>query len=78
MPLIPFEPDDAETDEHTPEVTLTGIEVSGGDREQILQALRLNRQILYSPQPDAHVDEAAVRATIDDLLDQLNEEKNSA
>jgi hypothetical protein len=73
MPLIPFEPDDPETDEHDAEVELTGIEVSGGNREQVLQALRLNRQILHTPQPDAQVDEAAVRATIDTLLDQLNE-----
>lgn len=77
MQLIPFEPDDTEADEGA-EITLTGIEVSGGDREQILQALRLNRQILHTHQPDAHVDEAAVRATIDDLLDQLNEEKDSS
>ena len=72
MQLIPLDPDDTEADEDN-EVTLTGVEVSGGDREQILQALRLNRQILHTPQPDAEVDEAAVRATIDDLLDRLSE-----
>jgi hypothetical protein len=71
MQLIPFEPDD-DPDANDAPVTLTGIDVSGGDREQILQALRLNRQMLHAPQPDAQVDEAAVRATIDDLLDQLN------
>jgi hypothetical protein len=72
MPLIPFDPDDADNDEKDA-VTLTGIEVSDADREQILQALRLNREMLHESHPDAEVDEAAVRATIDDLLDQLNE-----
>lgn len=76
MQLIPFNPDDTEESEDA-EITLTGIEVSGGDREQILEALRLNRQILHDPQPDADVDEEAVRDTIDDLLDQLNETKVS-
>jgi len=52
-------------------VPLTGIEVSSPDREQVLEALRLNRRILYEPQPDAEVDEAAVRRTIYRLLDQL-------
>ncbi len=73
MQLIPFNSDDTEAGDEAVEVTLTGIEVSGGDREQILQALRLNQQILHTSQPNAEVDEAAVRATIDDLLDQLNE-----
>jgi hypothetical protein len=77
MPLIPHDPDEADTN-HGPEVTLTGIEVSGGDREQILEALRLNRQMLYQPQPDADVDEAAIRATINTLLDQLNETDGSS
>ena len=72
MQLLPPDPDEKSGDDSPPEVTLTGIEVSGGDREQILEALRLNRQILHAPQPDADVDEDAVRATIDDLLDQLN------
>ena len=40
------------------------------DREQVLDALRLNRTILHEPQPDAEVDEPAVRRTIDRLLDQ--------
>jgi hypothetical protein len=71
MPLLPFD-DDTDTDDEPP-VTLTGIEVSGTDREHIVEALRLNRKILHEPQPDADVDEAAVRATIDDLLDRLSE-----
>lgn len=71
MPLLPFD-DDTDTDDEPP-VTLTGIEVSGTEREQILEALRLNRKILHEPQPDAEVDEAAVQATIDDLLDRLSE-----
>jgi hypothetical protein len=68
---MPLDADDADTDHESP-VTLTGIEVSSGDREQILEALSLNRQLLHEPQPNADVDEAAVRRTIDDLLDQLN------
>jgi hypothetical protein len=72
MQLIPFDPDEPDTDD-TSRVTLTGIEVSGGDREQILEALRLNRQMLHTPQPDAEVDEAAVRATIDELLSRTAE-----
>lgn len=72
MQLLPPNPDEKNSDDTSAKVTLTGIEVSGGDREQILEALRLNRQILHDPQPDADVDEAAVRSTIDDLLDQLN------
>jgi hypothetical protein len=71
MHLIPYDPE--ETTDKTDDVTLTGIEVSGGDREQILEALRLNRQMLHAPQPHATVDEAAMRNTINDLLDQLNE-----
>jgi hypothetical protein len=69
MPLLPLD-DDTNTNDEAP-VTLTGIDVSGTDREQILEALRLNRKLLHEPQPDAEVDEAAVRATIDDLLDRL-------
>lgn len=72
MPLLPSNPDDTENDDDT-SLTLTGIEVTSADREQILEALKLNRQILYEPQPDAEVDEAAVRRTIDALLDQLND-----
>lgn len=72
MPLIPFDPDETDAEEENTEVTLTGIDIFGGDREQILQALKLNRKMLHDPQPDAEVDEAAVRTTIDDLLDQLN------
>ncbi|PQJ33719.1 hypothetical protein BSZ35_03080 [Salinibacter sp. 10B] len=72
MPLLPLDGDHASTDEEDAPVTLTGIDVSGGDREQILEALTLNRQLLHEPQPDAEVDEQAVRQTIDDLLDQLN------
>ena len=71
MPLLPLN-DDTDTNDAAP-VTLTGIDVSGADREQILEALRLNRKLLHEPQPDAEVDEAAVRATIDDLLDRLSE-----
>lgn len=71
MPLLPFD-DHTDTNEEAP-VTLTGIEVSGTNRDQILEALRLNRKILHEPQPDAEVDEAAVRATIDELLDRLSE-----
>ncbi len=70
MPLMPLDADDANTNDDSP-VTLTGIEVSSGDREHILEALSLNRQLLHEPQPDAEVDEAAVRDTIDALLDQL-------
>lgn len=70
MPLLPLDSDDTNTDADPP-VTLTGIEVTGGDRDQILEALRLNRQLLHEPQPDAEVDEAAVRQTINDLLDRL-------
>lgn len=76
MSLVPLDPDetDAEDDADAP-VTLRGIDVSGNDREQILQALRLNRKLLHDPQPDAEVDEEAVRATIDTLLDKLNHER---
>ena len=70
MSLFPLDRDETGADEEAP-VTLTGIEVSGGDREQVLEALRLNRQILHEPQPEAEVDEAAVRRTIDRLLDRL-------
>ena len=73
MPLMPLDPDETDADDANPDVTLTGIEVSSNDREQLLQALKLNRQMLHTPQPDAEVNEAAVRQTIDDLLDQLNE-----
>lgn len=72
MPLLPSNPDDTENDDNR-SLTLTGIEVTSADREQILEALKLNRQMLYEPQPDAEVDEAAVRRTIDALLDQLND-----
>ena len=72
MPLFPLENEETGADDEAP-VTLTGIEVSGGDREQLLEALRLNRQILHEPQPEAEVDEAAVRQTIDRLLEQLHE-----
>jgi hypothetical protein len=75
MPLMPLDADDTDADDDPDAVTLTGIDVSGGDREQILEALRLNRQLLHDPQPDAEVDETAVRQTIDDLLDQLNAAK---
>jgi hypothetical protein len=77
MPLIPFNPDDADAENENADVTLTGIEVSEGDREQILEALRLNREMLHDSHPDAEVDKEAVRATIDDLLDQLNETERS-
>ena len=40
MPLIPLEPDDAESDAPNASVTLTGVTVSGSDREQILEALK--------------------------------------
>lgn len=76
MPLIPFDPDEDEADADDADATLTGIEVSDGSREEILRALRLNREMLHEAHPDANVDEAAVRATIDDLLDQLNEGEN--
>ncbi|MFB6246983.1 MAG: hypothetical protein ABEL97_00255 [Salinibacter sp.] len=72
MSLFPLDHDETGADEEAP-VTLTGIEVSGGNREQVLEALRLNRQILHEPQPDAEVDEAAVRRTIDALLEQLRD-----
>jgi hypothetical protein len=71
MPLLPLN-DDTDTTDDAP-VTLTGIEVSGGNREQILEALRLNRTLLHEPQPDAEVDETAVRTTIDKLLDRLSD-----
>jgi hypothetical protein len=77
MPLIPFNPDDADAEDEDADVTLTGIEVSEGDREQILEALRLNREMLHDSHPDAEVDKEAVRSTIDDLLDQLNETERS-
>jgi hypothetical protein len=70
MPLFPLERDETGADEEAP-VTLTGIEVTGDDRDQLLEALRLNRQMLHEPQPEAEVDEAAVRRTIDRLLDRL-------
>lgn len=75
MPLMPLDSDeDPETDGNENDlVTLTGIDVSGGDREQILEALNLNRKMLHESQPGADVDESAVRQTIDALLDQLNE-----
>jgi Trm5-related predicted tRNA methylase len=72
MPLLPSNPDDLEANEDA-SIKLSGIEVTNGDREQILEALKLNRHILHEPQPDAEVDEAAVRKTIDALLDQLTE-----
>lgn len=72
MPLLPLDSDDTDTDDDAP-VTLTGIDVTGTDREQLLEALRLNRHLLHEPQPDAEVDEAAVRHTIDDLLDRLSD-----
>lgn len=43
----------------------------GDDRALVLRALELNRQLLYEPQPGLDVDEAAVRAKIDELLDRL-------
>jgi hypothetical protein len=70
MPLFPLERNETGADEEAP-VTLTGIEVAGDDREQLMEALRLNRQMLHEPQPAAEVDEAAVRRTIDRLLDRL-------
>jgi hypothetical protein len=48
MPLFPLDRDESEADSDAP-VTLTGIEVSGGDREQVLEALRLNRKLLHEP-----------------------------
>lgn len=72
MSLVPLDPDETD-DDGDAEVPLTGIEVSGSDREQILQALRLNRKLLHEPQPGVDVDEGAVRATIDALLDKLSE-----
>ena len=55
MPLMP-RPDDTGADADAP-VTLTGVEVSSPNREQVLDALRLNRTILHEPQPDAEVDD---------------------
>lgn len=72
MPLLPLDSDSTNTNDEMP-ITLTGVEVTGNDRNQILEALRLNRQLLHEPQPDATVDEAAVRQTINDLLDRLRE-----
>lgn len=72
MPLIPFDSSGPESDEPEPPVLLTGVSVSTSDREQILDALRLNRKMLHGPQPDAEVDEESVREAIDTLLDQLN------
>ena len=72
MHLIPLDPDSTDGNDADHAVTLTGIDVSGKNREQILRALRLNRQLLHAPQPDAEIDEAAVREKIDDLLDRLN------
>lgn len=72
MQLIPLDPDEKKSTDDGSEPPLTGIEVSSGDREQILEALRLNRQVLHDPQPEVEVDEDAVRSTIDELLDQLN------
>lgn len=74
MSLVPLDPDETDAeDDARAQVPLTGIDVSGNDREQILEALRLNRKLLHEPQPGADVDERAVRATIDALLDKLNE-----
>lgn len=75
MPLMPLDSEDVPEGDGNGDnfVTLTGIDVSGGDREQILEALKLNRKLLYEPQPGANVDESAVRRTIDALLDQLHE-----
>jgi len=72
MQLIPLDPHEKKTNDEVSGVTLTGIKGSGAEREQLLEALRLNRQLLHAPQPDVEVDENAVRATIDHLLDQLN------
>lgn len=78
MPLMPLNSDDSSEDGNSSDapVTLTGIDVSGGDREQILEALQLNRKMLHEPQPGAEVDEGAVRRTIDTLLDQLNDSRD--
>jgi hypothetical protein len=57
MPLFPLENEETGADDEAP-VTLTGIEVSGGDREQLLEA---------------EVDGATVRQTIDRLLEQLHD-----
>lgn len=74
MPLLPLDASDPEgDDEGDSVVTLTGIDVTGGDREQILEALTLNRRMLHEPQPNAEVNESAVRQTIDNLLDRLND-----
>lgn len=72
MSLFPLNRSETGPDEKAP-VILTGIEVSSSDREQVLKALRLNRQILHEPQPGAEVDEAAVRRTIDAMLEQLQD-----
>lgn len=78
MPLIPYNSDyEEEENGIEDDVTLTGIEVSDANRQQILQALHLNEEMLNESHPNAEVDEAAVRATIDDLLDQLNETNGS-
>lgn len=70
MPLLPIDADDTSSDAP---VTLTGIDIPGGRRKHLLEALRLNRKMLHDPQPGATVDEAAVRQTIDRLLDRLDD-----
>jgi len=70
MDLIPFESDESSVDDSDP-VDVSPVDVAGNNRDQILEALELNRQLLHDPQPGAEVDEAALRAKIDDLLDRL-------
>lgn len=78
MPLLPLDASDPDRDDDGDSmVTLTGIDVTGGDREQILEALKLNRQMLHEPQPGAEVNESAVRQTIDELLDRLNDAEDT-
>lgn len=72
MPLLPLNADEPATDDDDA-VVLTGIEVAGNDRQQLLEALRLNRALLHENQPDAEVDTDAIRQTINDLLDRLAE-----
>lgn len=75
MPIIPLESDDS--DPGGDGVRVAPVDVAGDDREQLLQALELNRQLLYEHQPATEVDETAVRAKINDLLDRLDPPSSS-
>lgn len=76
MDLIPFESDGSSVEDDAP-VDVSPVDVAGDNRKQLLEALELNRQLLHDPQPGARVDDKAVRAKIDELLDRLSPQQES-